>query len=123
MSTKFNMTRDINGYNGFGIQPTHDIQGTSLTANAAQTIRVPSNYKNWIAIMTYTGGANVFVDFTGATAAVPSSAFAAMTSSLNPSARAVQSGQTISFITPDTDDPYVTVEFQAILPYSAVPVQ
>lgn len=116
MSTKFNMIRDISGYNGFGIIPTYDIQGCSLTANAAQTFTVPTNYSNWIAIFSYTPGANIFVNFT-TTAAVPSGTVATLTSVLNPSARAVKGGSTFSVITPDIDSPYITVEYQIVAPY------
>ncbi len=116
MSTKFNMIRDISGYNGFGIIPTYDIQGCSLTANAAQTFTVPSNYSNWIAIFSYTPGSNIFVSFT-TTAAVPSGTVGALTSVLNPSARAVAGGSTFSVITPDATSPYITVEFQIVAPY------
>jgi hypothetical protein len=123
MSTKFNMTRDINGYNGFGILPTYDIQSTSLADSVAQSITVPSNFQNWIAIITYSPGSSIFVDFTGVDAAAPSTAFASATASLNPSARQVSAGQSISFITTDADSPYVCVEFQAILPYTINSVQ
>lgn len=116
MSTKFNMIRDISGYNGFGIIPTYDIQGCSLTANVAQTFTVPSNYANWIVIFSYTPGANVFVSFT-TTAAVPSGSVSTITSVLNPSARAVKGGSTFSVITPDATAPYIVAEYQIVAPY------
>jgi len=117
MSTKFNMIRDISGYNGFGIIPTYDIQGCSMAASAAQTFTTPSNHSNWIAIFSYTPGANFFVDFSGATATVPGGTVGAVTVVLNPSARAVNAGQTFSVITPDATSPYITVEFQIVAPY------
>jgi|ERR1017187_97935 hypothetical protein len=116
MSTKFNMTKDIAGYNGFGIMPSYDIQSSSLAANTAQSITVPSNYSNWIAIFSYTPGSNIWVSFTG-TAALPTSSFGAHISVLNPSARAVKAGEVISFITGDSTTPFVSVEFQVIAPY------
>lgn len=116
MSTKFSMLRDINGYNGFGLIPTYDIKATYLAANVAQSVVVPSNYANWIAIFSYSPGSNIWVSFT-TTAAVPGAAFAASSSSLNPSARAVSAGQTISFITNDVDSPEISVEFQIVPPY------
>lgn len=116
MSTKFNMTRDVNGYNGFGIQPTYDIQGCSLTANAAQTFTVPSTYPNWIAIFSYTPGAEVFVNFT-TTATVPSGTVGAITNVLNPAGRAVAGGSTFSVISPDATNPFITVEYQIVAPY------
>ena len=117
MSTKFNMIRDISGYNGFGIIPTYDIQGSSLAASTAQSFTVPSNYANWIAIFSYTPGSNMFVRFDGTAATVPSVTSAAIHVSLNPSARAVSAGQVISVITPDATTPYVTIEFQIVAPY------
>lgn len=118
MSTKLSMTRDINSYNAFGILPTYDIQRTSLTANVAQSITVPSNYANWIAIFTYTPGSNIWVDFSGATATVAGSSFASGTAVLNPSARQVKAGGTISVITADGTSPFVCIELQVIQPYS-----
>lgn len=117
MSTKFNMIRDISGYNGFGIIPTYDIQGCSLTADTAQTFTVPDNYSNWIAIFTYTPGSNVFVRFDGSTATVPTGTVASISVALNPSARAVAGGSTFSVITPDSTEPYITVEYQVVAPY------
>jgi hypothetical protein len=119
MSTKFNMTRDINGYNGFGIQPTYDIQGCSLAASAAQTFTVPDNFENWIAIFSITSGATVFVDFTGATATLPTGTVGSITTVLNPAARALKGGSTFSVISPDATSPYITVEYQVILPYQS----
>lgn len=117
MSTKFNMIRDISGYNGFGIIPTYDIQGCSFAASTAQTFTTPDNYSNWIAIFSYSPGSNFFVDFTGATATVPGGSVGVITTVLNPSARAVKGGQTFSVITPDATAPFVTVEFQIVAPY------
>jgi hypothetical protein len=119
MSTKFNMTRDINGYNGFGIQPTAnvDLFSTYLAANAAQSVTVPDNYPNWIAIFSYSPGSSIWVSFDGATAVVPGAAFAAVNSCLNPAARAVTKNQVISFITNDDFLPEIGVEFQIAPPY------
>jgi hypothetical protein len=111
------MIRDISGYNGFGITPTYDVQGCSLAASTAQTFTVPSNYANWIAIFSYTPGVNVFIDFTGATATVPSGTVGAITTVLNPSARSVKGGSTFSVITNSSTAPFITVEYQIIAPY------
>ena len=116
MSTKFNMTRDINGYNGFGIQPTYDVQATTLDQNVEQNCTVPDNYPNWIAIFSYTPGSSIWVDCTD-TATVAGGSFAATTASLNPAARAVKAGDTISLITSDNFSPQVSIEFQIIPPY------
>jgi len=110
------MTKDIGGYNGFGIMPTYDIKATTLAKNVAQSCTVPVNYPNWIAIFSYTPGSSVWVDFT-TTASVAGGAFASSTSSLNPSARSVKAGDTISVITSDDFSPQVSIEFQVIQPY------
>lgn len=116
MSTKFNLTKDIAGYNGFGISFSLDGEGTSLAANAEQNFTVPSNYRNWIAIFSYTPGANIWVDGIN-TAVVPGTTFSATTAELNPSARAVVAGQKLSFITADTSTPWVSVKLLIINPY------
>lgn len=111
------MVRDVNGYNGFGIIPTYDIQGCSLAASTAQTFTVPNNYANWIAIFSYTPGSNIFVRFDGSAATVPSGTEATIHVVLNPSARAVKGGSTFSVITPDATSPFITVEYQIVAPY------
>lgn len=114
MSTKLNLTRDINGYNAFGVQPSYDIQGCSLSQDAAQTFTVPDNYANWLAIFSYTPGANVFVRFDGSTATVPGATVGSIHVALNPAGRALAGGATFSVITPDSNNPYITVEYQAL---------
>jgi len=116
MSTKFLMTRDIGGFNGFGIMPTYDVQTGLLAVATEQSITVPSTYSNWIAIFSYTPGSTVWVSFTG-TALAPTGAFSSSSSVLNPAARAVSAGDTISFITADATNPVVSVEFQVVAPY------
>ena len=117
ISTKFIMTRDIGGQNGYGIMPTKDIYNALLAVGVAQSVTVPDNYANWIAIFSYTPGATVFVAF-NETAAAPSGAFAAAVSALNPAARKVKAGDVLSFITADATNPLVSVEFQIIQPYT-----
>jgi hypothetical protein len=119
MSTKLSLTRDINGYNAFGVFPTYDIFAGSLAANAAQTITVPSNFQWWLAIFTFTPGSNVWVDFSG-TATVPTTTIGAFTAVLNPAGRQVLQGSTISFITSDSTTPWVCVELQAVNNYSSL---
>ena len=116
MSVRFNMTRDINGFNGFGLPFTTDGFATSLAANAAQSVTVPYDYPNWIAVFSYTPGANVWVDGI-TTAAVPSTSFASTTAQLNPSARFVHAGETLSFITADSTTPWVCVDFYIAPPF------
>lgn len=112
MTTKFNMSRDINGFNGFGVDFADDNTSVILSANAAQSFTVPSNtsmggtglYTSsvWLLVFEYQPGSTVWVDPTGATAAIPGATPAATTSTLNPVARKVNGGTSISMITPDT---------------------
>lgn len=115
-STKFNMTKDVAGYNGFGIKFASDGYKGVLAAGVEQHVSVPSNYPNWIAVFSYTPGSNVWVDGT-TTAVAPVGAFAATTADLNPSARQVSAGQTLSFITSDTTSPQVKVSFYIVGEY------
>ena len=112
MSTKFNMTKDVAGYNGFGVMFADDGYQGVLAVGVAQTVVVPSNYPNWLAVFSYTPGTNVWVG-TGTTVAA-SGAFAATTADLNPSARFVTKGQTLTFITSDTTSPQVKVSFYVV---------
>jgi hypothetical protein len=116
MSTKLNMTRDISGYNGYGIMPTYDVQAGVLSDDVAQSIVAPSTFSNWIAIFSFAPGASVWVSFTE-TAVAPTGAAAASSSVLNPSARSVIAGQTISLVAADAAIAGYSVEFQAIAPY------
>jgi hypothetical protein len=104
MSTKFILTRDINGYNGFGLLPCEDIKTVTLAAGVAASLVVPDNFDNWIAIFGIEPGVRVWVAITaaGTSAAVPGGGtFGASSSELNPIGRQVKAGDTISCITAD----------------------
>ena len=80
-----------------------DKWNATITNGSATSITVPSNFKTWIAVFSYQSGSNVWVDFSGATAAIPAGAtLAVSTSELNPGARTVQAGSKISIITDNT---------------------
>ena len=115
-ATKFLMTRDISGTNGFGVPFSITGRSALLAAAVEQHITVPSNYPNWIAIFSYTPGSSIWVDGIG-TAVAPTGAFAATTSELNPAARLVQAGDTLSFITADITSPAVSVIFYVAPPF------
>jgi hypothetical protein len=100
-STPFALTRDINGYNGFGLPFSKNNFKVILQANAAQSFTVPSNAQNWIVIFSIEAGSKVWVDPT-TTAAIPTSTIGASTSVLNPTGRQVSAGTVISMITGDT---------------------
>lgn len=116
MSTKFLMTRDVAGFNGFGILPTYDIYNGLLAVGVAQSVTVPSTYSNYIAIFSYTPGSTVWVSVNG-TAVAPAGAFGLSVSMMNPAGRQVKAGDVLSLITADSTNPLVSIEFQAIAPY------
>lgn len=111
MATKFSMTRDINGYNGFGLKPTDTAYSCTLSTSTDTTLTVPSissmggcntgtnSNPILLAIFFFTPGATVWVA-KGTTAAVPAgSSFAATLSEANPSALEVVGGDVLHFIT------------------------
>lgn len=112
-TTKFNMTKDVAGYNGFGIVPSNSKQGVLLAQNVAQSFTVPSDYPTYIAIMTYSPGNNVFVAY-DTTASAFTGVAGAVTSELLPVGRQVKAGSTISALTTDAAGAYVGVVFLVV---------
>jgi len=99
MSTKFAMTRDINGYNGFGLKFADDKYSVTLGAATEATMTVPSNAKRWLAVFSYESGVNIWTAL-NETAAVPAGGtIATTTSERNPTAREVGAGDVIHVIT------------------------
>lgn len=115
MTVQFNMTRDINGYNGFGLPFSDQSYNTTLAADAEQTLTVPytqiAGMSGQIAVFSFAPGASVWVSL-NATATSPSSSFAQTDSELNPAARLVQGGDILHFITSDVSD-QIGVSFYA----------
>ncbi len=100
--TQFAMTRDINGYNGFGLAFSLNKYSANIAQNTDTTLTVPSYAPHYVAIFSYQPGASVWVA-NGATAAKPAgSTFASVSSELNPVARYVKAADVLHFITGDT---------------------
>lgn len=103
MTAYLNFGRDAQGYNAYAPQDASYKWSATLTAGAATSITIPKNYDVWIVAFSYEPGADVWIDFSGATAAIPAGAtLAATTASLNPGQRTVFSGGKISVITDST---------------------
>lgn len=112
MTTKFMMTQDINGFNGFGLPFTDTAYSCTLTTSTDTTLTVPNNIAigrqgpstvaQSIALFSYDPGSSVWVA-DGATAAAPAGAtFVATSSELNPAARLVNGGDVLHFFTTGT---------------------
>lgn len=103
MSTLLEFGRDVQGYNAYAPQDSSLKYSATLTNGAASSITIPKSYAVWIVAFSIQPGANVWVDFTGATAIIPVGAtLASTTSSLNPGQRTVFANGTISVITDNT---------------------
>lgn len=116
MSTKFNMTRDVAGYNGFGLAPSDDSYSATLAADDETSMDVPNEYPYYLAVFSYTPGSNVFVNFSD-TASEPSGSFTNDGNVLNPSARLVKANAEISLLTPDSGGAYVSITFYVAPPF------
>jgi hypothetical protein len=100
-TTKFNMVRDINGYNGFGLPDSNTKFSATLVASTDESFTVPSDAENYLVLFSIEPGSRVWV-CPGATAAVPGGGtFATTTSELNPVARKYAAGTIVHCITPD----------------------
>lgn len=111
--TQFSMTRDVNGYNGFGLPFSINNDSATLAQNTDTTLTVPSFSGHYIAIFAYEQGATVWVSL-NATATTPAgNTFASTNSQMNPTARYVKAGDVLHFITGDTTA-QVSVSFYAI---------
>ena len=114
MSTQLLFGRDASGLNAYAPGFAVDCYSATLPNGSAESITVPSNFQNWIAVFSFTPGATVWVSLND-TAAIPAGAtFAATTSELNPGARAVLAGDTISLISNSTGDVDVGVILYAV---------
>lgn len=112
MATKFSMTRDINGYNGFGLKPSDTNVSVTLTASTDTTYTVTganaiggNAYQTkalWLAIFSIDPGDSVWVAVNSSASNPGGSTFAATTSFLNPAAIEVQEGDVIHCYTTQT---------------------
>lgn len=103
MSTTLQFGRDAQGFNAFAPTPSTNNWSATITDGSATSITVPSNYTTWVVSFSYQGGTNVWVDVTGATAAIPAGATLATTTSVRcPASYTLTSGTNISIITDNT---------------------
>lgn len=98
-TTPLSFGRDQQGYNAFAPQPSTVKYSATLTVGSATSITVPTTFHTWIVSFRYFPN-DVWVDVSGATAAIPAGAtLVATTSEMNPASLTLQGGDNISMIT------------------------
>jgi hypothetical protein len=101
--TGLNFGRDLHSYNAFAPVPSNTIFNATITDGTATHCTVPSTAPLWVVSYRYQPGSSVFVDVTGATAAVPAGAtLASATAEGNPASHTLVAGTVISIITADS---------------------
>lgn len=103
MTTKLLIQTDASGKPTYGIAPSVNMKSIFLDQDNAESFTVPTDFKFYELHFSIDPGLRVWVSYDGVTAEYPSVATWGDTNSeLNPSARVVPGGTTISAITPDT---------------------
>lgn len=97
--------RDNQGYNAYAPYPSTVKYKATIENGDATSVVVPSSHQTWIVSFRYYPN-DVWVDVSGATAAIPvSGVLTASTAELNPASLTLQAGTNISIITAqDTAD-------------------
>jgi len=99
MTQQLQFGRDVQGMNAYAPNPSTDKWSATLTDGTTTSITVPNNYPIWIVTFRYFP-ADVWVDVSGANAALPgANTLASTTAELNPSALTLTAGTKISMIT------------------------
>lgn len=100
--TRLTFGKDTGSYSAYAPMPSSNKWSATLVASGASSVTVPSTHANWIVSFRYFPN-DVWVDTTGATAAVPVGAtFATSTAELNPASLTLPAGTVISMITAQT---------------------
>lgn len=94
--------RDTQSYCAYAPDPSTVKYSATITDGTAATVTVPSTYTTWVVSFRYYPN-DVWVDVSGATAAIPVGAtLAATTAELNPASLTLVAGTVISIITAQT---------------------
>ncbi len=116
MQTQLQFGRDMQGYNAYAPYPSTVKYSATITNGSATSVNVPTTHALWIVSFRYYPN-DVWVDVSGATAAIPVGAtLAATTSELNPSSLTLASGTKISIITSQTSADVSIVMWPVSLP-------
>jgi|GEM_PF-6687467 len=103
--TKLALTRDINGYNTFGLADSSNKKNFILTSAGGEltTTAPASNTSGYLAVYSFEPGAKVWVALGGTAIEMPVNNTVNTTNAeLNPTARNVPAGATLRFKTNDT---------------------
>lgn len=99
MTKPLQFGRDVQGFNAFAPQPSENMWSATLSGGMATSITVPDDYPVWKVSFRYFPN-DVWVDVSGATAALPAGpTLLPTTSELNPASLTLTAGTTISMIT------------------------
>ncbi len=116
MTNQLQFGRDSQGYNTFAPYPSTTKWKATLTNGNATSITVPTSHALWTVSFRYFPN-DIWVDVSGATAAVPASnALVATTAELNPASLTLASGTNISVITAQTSADISIVMWPASYP-------
>lgn len=110
--SKFNLNRDINGFNAFGLRFAEVKFSVQLAVGVNQSFTVPGEFQKWEAIFSFEPGTSVWVA-NNETASVPTGTISATASELNPVAREVNAGDIVYMVT-SNDTAMVGVTLYAI---------
>ncbi len=114
MGNKLNLTRDINGFNAFGLDFSDTNYSATLVTSTDTILTVPkissiggASYQDgsqpyWLAVMEYDPGTSVWVALNTTANTPGGSSLTATASQLNPSARRVKGGDILHFFTNGT---------------------
>lgn len=108
--------RDDQGYNAYAPYPSTVKYSATITNGSPTSITVPKSYPLWVVSFRYYPN-DVWVDVSGATAAIPAgTTLATTTSELNPASLTLAAGTNISVITGLTTADVSVVMWPVVLP-------
>lgn len=108
MTVKLVLGKDSNSNVTYELPVSNSIANTTLAANVAQSVTIPSGMTR--AFFSFSNGTDVYVRFDGVDATLPTGGFTFSPKELNPVARyGLIPGNSMSFISPTTA--YVEVAF------------
>ncbi len=112
--TQLNFARDVQGMNAYAPQLSNQMYSASMASGDEDSITVPENSLNFIAVFSFQPGAAVWVSVNDTAAPPGAATFAASTSFLLPAQLLVKGGDEISFYNNSSTDQDVGMALYAI---------